>query len=29
MVAKLLCCSVMIFIVGAAIGIWLQRNRRR
>lgn len=29
MVAKLFLCSVMIFIAGAAIGIWLQRHRRR
>ena len=29
MVAKVLCCSMMIFIVGAMAGLWLQRQRRR
>jgi hypothetical protein len=28
MVAKLLCCSMMIFIGGALLGLWLQRQRR-
>jgi len=28
MVAKLLCCSMMIFVVGAVLGIWLQQRRR-
>jgi hypothetical protein len=26
---KALCCTMMIFIFGAASGIWLQRRRRR
>jgi len=26
---KALCCSMMIFIAVAAIGIWLQRRRGR
>ncbi len=29
MFIKALCCSVMIFIAVAAIGIWLQRRRDR
>jgi hypothetical protein len=28
MVVKLLCCSMMIFIVGALLGLWLQKRRR-
>lgn len=29
MFIKALCCSVMIFIAVAAIGIWFQRRRGR
>jgi hypothetical protein len=29
MVAKALCCSMMIFVVGAVVGLWLQKQRRR
>jgi len=26
---KLLCCSMLIFVVVASLGIWLQKQRRR
>jgi len=26
---KALCCTMMIFMVGAAAGVWLQRRRGR
>jgi len=29
MFIKLLCCSMMIFAVGAVAGLWLQKQRRR
>lgn len=29
MVAKLLCCSMMIFVVVAVLGIWFQKRRGR
>ena len=29
MFIKLLFCTMMIFVAGAALGIWLQRVRRR
>jgi hypothetical protein len=29
MFIKLLCCSMMIFVVGAVAGLWLQKQRRR
>ena len=29
MFIKLLCCSMMIFVVVAVAGLWLQKQRRR
>ncbi|TWG12747.1 hypothetical protein FHX34_105615 [Actinoplanes teichomyceticus] len=29
MFTKALCCTMMIFVVGAMLGIWLQRQRGR
>jgi len=29
MFTKALCCTMMIFIVGAWLGIWLQKHRRK
>jgi hypothetical protein len=29
MVVKLLCCSMMIFVVVAVLGIWFQKQRSR
>jgi hypothetical protein len=29
MVTKFLCCSMMVFLALASIGIWLQKARRK
>jgi hypothetical protein len=29
MFIKALCCAATIFVVGAMLGIWLQRGRRK
>jgi len=29
MFIKALCCSVLLFVALAAMGVWLQRRRRR
>jgi hypothetical protein len=29
MVTKFLCCSMMVFVAGAAFGRWLQKVRRK